>query len=135
MTKEEIGKIFVLMQQFYPNARQLQDRTTLLAWKLVLVKFPYNDVKNAVVDYAISNKFFPDVADITAGLKQETILAVEDDRYKDTLWALPFIQKNFLQEAIPGGGETWEQAKNRGVLWPVWIAEYRTRGGFSSCTT
>lgn len=137
MTKEEVGKVFTLLQQFYPNARQLQDRTKRLAWELALKRFPYNDVKNAVVDYAIANKYFPDMVDITGGLKQEAapVVSAPESRQEDDTWALPFIQKNFLHEAIPGGGETWEHAKNRGVPWPDWIAEYRTKGGFSSCTT
>ena len=68
MNHHERQKIYDLLSQYFPNARQLKDKKTLTAWGLALEKFPYDDVKTAVINYAISNKFFPDLADITAGL-------------------------------------------------------------------
>lgn len=68
MNHHERQKIYDLLSQYFPNARQLKDKKTLTAWGLALEKFPYDDVKTAVINYAISNKFFPDLADITSGL-------------------------------------------------------------------
>jgi len=69
MTKEERTKILLLLSQYYPNAKQLRDKNRVAAWELVLARFPYDDVKNAVVEYAASHKFFPDVSDICGGIK------------------------------------------------------------------
>lgn len=71
MNTAERQKIYTLLAQYFPNAKQLKDKTTLTAWGLALERFPYADVKTAVVNYAITNKFFPDLADITAGLTPE----------------------------------------------------------------
>lgn len=68
MNAAERQKIYTLLSKFYPNARQLNDRTLLTAWGLVLAKFPYAAVKDAVLSYAAGNKFFPDLSDITAGI-------------------------------------------------------------------
>lgn len=68
MTREERKKIYRLLSQFYPRAKQLENPETLTAWGLVLENYAYDDVKCAVLDYAAQNKYFPDLADITAGL-------------------------------------------------------------------
>lgn len=68
MTEDERRKIYTLLSKFYPNARQLKDRSTLTAWGLVLEQFPYDAVKSAVLAYAARNKYFPDLSDITSGL-------------------------------------------------------------------
>ncbi len=72
MNHHERQKIYGLLSQYYPNARQLKDKKTLTAWGFALERFPYDAVKKAVIDYAISNKYFPDLADITAGLTPVT---------------------------------------------------------------
>lgn len=68
MDRTERQRIYDLLSRYFPNARQLKDKKTLTAWGLALERFAYHDVKRAVISYAISNKYFPDVADITAGL-------------------------------------------------------------------
>lgn len=68
MNHHERQKIYDLLSQYFPNAKQLRDKKTLTAWGFALERFPYDDVKTAVINYAISNKFFPDLADVTAGL-------------------------------------------------------------------
>lgn len=71
MTEVERKKIYTLLSKFYPNARQLKDRSTLTAWGLVLEQFPYDAVKSSVLSYAARNKYFPDLADITGGLPHQ----------------------------------------------------------------
>ena len=71
MTRDERQKIYRLLSQYYPNARQLQSRETLTAYGLVLAKFTYADVKDAVIRHAANCKFFPDVSELVAGLTME----------------------------------------------------------------
>lgn len=85
MDKEEARKIYTLLAQYYPHARQLRDKLTLTAWGYVLERFAYSDVKDAVIGYAAKNKFFPDLSDLTAGLTplptdRETAAAWEEIR-------------------------------------------------------
>lgn len=68
MDLAERQKVYDLLSRYFPNAKQLKDKKTLTAWGFALEHFTYRDVKNAVINYAISNKYFPDLADITAGL-------------------------------------------------------------------
>ena len=69
MTRDERQKIYRLLSQYYPNAKQLQSRETLTAYGLVLERFPYADVKNAVIRHAATCKFFPDMAELVGGLQ------------------------------------------------------------------
>lgn len=68
MDREERQRIYRLLHQYYPQAKQLKSAETLTAWGLILADYTYEDVKNSVLRYAAQNKFFPDVSDITAGL-------------------------------------------------------------------
>lgn len=68
MDENERRKIYTLLSKFYPNARQLRDSATLTAWGYVLENYTYEDVKEAVIDYAAKKKFFPDLADLTGSL-------------------------------------------------------------------
>lgn len=68
MNREERQKIYLLLHQFYPRAKQLQSPETLTAWGFVLENYTYEDVKSKVIAYAARHKFFPDIADITADL-------------------------------------------------------------------
>ena len=139
MTKGDCDKVFTLLRQFYRNARQLSDKTTLLAWELALERFPYDAVKNSVLDYAARNKFFPDLADITAGLPLETAApadtapAQEQDRSMQP-WMIQHMQK--MADDFPVDGcPLWSDAKESGMPWSAWVKIYRERGGFSCSTS
>ena len=68
MNVDERQKIYRLLSMYYPHAKQLKDQVALTAWGLVLERFTYEDVKQSVVEYATTHKYFPDVADITGRL-------------------------------------------------------------------
>lgn len=68
MQKSEVENLFNLLEQFYPNAKQLCSKPVQVAWVLALEPYAYEDAKAAAIAYARKNKFFPDVADITGGL-------------------------------------------------------------------
>jgi hypothetical protein len=68
MDREERQRIYLLLHQFYPRARQLQTPETLTAWGYILENYTYEDVKKKILKYAASNKYFPDIADITGDL-------------------------------------------------------------------
>lgn len=72
MNKEETNRLFDLLEQFYPNAKQVKSDKTRLAWSLALEDFTYKDVKSAALDYAISGQYFPNIADITQRIKPKT---------------------------------------------------------------
>lgn len=87
MDKADLRRVCTLLSKFYPNARQLKDRDTLAAWGLALADFPYEDVKTAVLDYAVRNKYFPDLSDLTAHLAQPAVPPRPSPRLGATGWA------------------------------------------------
>lgn len=70
MDKTDAGKIFDLLEQFYPNAAAIKDKKKRYAWRLALEPYAFEDVKAAVLEYSATGKYFPDLADITANLKR-----------------------------------------------------------------
>ena len=80
MNKDEREKIYMLLSQFYPNARELKSRETLTAYGLVLARFSYEDVKASVLDHVTKNKFFPNVSELVG--KLNPISALKQDNAK-----------------------------------------------------
>lgn len=70
MEQADVNRLFELLRQLYPNARQVQANNGVLkqTWGLVLEPYEYRQIRAAAIDYARGNKFFPDVADLTMGL-------------------------------------------------------------------
>lgn len=66
MDGEATSRILSLLAQYFPNRKITPE--TQRAWQLALKPYDYKDIKAQVVRYVRRNKFFPDVADITAAL-------------------------------------------------------------------
>lgn len=108
MNRAEREKIYRLLSNFYPNAKQLQSRETLTAYGLALERFTYEDVKAAVVDYAMRNKFFPDLSDLLSGLTPEATRPAAgetDDRMTELLERV-FAKPRHLCRVLVAGRET-----------------------------
>lgn len=111
MDKAEAIKIFDLLQQFYPQAAALKDKKKRYAWRLALEPYAFDDVKAAVLAYASKGKFFPDLADLTAGLPR-----CEDEHDVQTnshAWMLPYMRKN----KSDGLGNVSRYAREHGLSW------------------
>ena len=89
MDKIERKKLFSLLRQFYPNARQL-NAVTMTAWAAVLEGYDYAAVKAAVLDYAAHNKFFPDLADLLGSVPAAQP-AAEPPARRDKSWMKPYL--------------------------------------------
>ena len=72
MTKEEFEQVFTALGLFWPRETVSDSRKA--AWWLALKPYPYQGgVREKIIAYARSPKgnFFPDVANLTAGLTPE----------------------------------------------------------------
>ena len=67
MDKREVDRLFTLLAAFFPNAKQGKDPNVRLAWGLALEDAPYETAKGAVIAYAKTSKFFPDLSDLGLG--------------------------------------------------------------------
>lgn len=132
MDKDERQKIYTLLSKYYPNARQLKDKHTLLAWGYALQRFPYEAVKNAVIDYATGNKYFPDLADITAPLAHSIRVdrpspGTARDAQLCALWRREMDRLRPLRRAA-GLPVSPEEARAAGMSAARWWQQLEARG-------
>lgn len=139
MTTDEFGKFWTLMRELFSASSRLKSENTKLVWRIALEPYALDDVTSATMEYARKNKFFPDIADITAKLPapQKTSHAVVNGvSHEDTAWMLPYLQK--LEEAyttVPKralalhlvGLRTWPEARESGVTWKEWVVDHDER--------
>lgn len=65
MSREEIQKLFNLIETLYPSARKNPRTPAVLeAWTLVLEPWTYEDAKQAVIVRARENRFPPDASEL-----------------------------------------------------------------------
>lgn len=93
MDREERQKIYTLLAQFYPKAKQLQSRETLTAWGMALARYDYEAVKASALDYAAKSRFFPNLSDLTAGLTPAAAPEQEEKNPRGVNRVLPGMKK------------------------------------------
>jgi hypothetical protein len=138
MQKSDVESLFNLLEQFYPNAKQLCSKPVQAAWVLALEPYAYEDAKAAAIAYARKNKFFPDVADITGGLspiepeKQETTTpdpAFGDySSMKNHVAALKAVAAAIDERYHQAGVPTLTEARRQGMGHDKWEELCRNAG-------
>lgn len=98
MDRAEREKIYTLLGKFYPHAKTLQDREALTAWGMVLEDFTYDDVKASVLRYAAGNKYFPDIADLTVGLRRISDAKEQESARSDHKWMRKYIDASYQRK-------------------------------------
>lgn len=91
MDKTDAGKIFDLLEQFYPNAAAIKDKKKRYAWRLALEPYSFEDVRAAVLDYAAKGKYFPDLSDITANLDRREASTPDKAKRDGNAWMEKYI--------------------------------------------
>ena len=133
MDQSEFGRIWTLFGELFPASPKLKSKNTRMVWEIGLAPYDLDSVTQAVMAYARKNKFFPDLADITAPLpdpapppgehqpqpfevsKQELLrcaqhnTALVTSRVPEISMALHLV-----------GLQTWLEAKADGVDWDEW---------------
>lgn len=71
MTNDEFQKVWRLLGSLWPAAAAKKTKVDIAVWRKGLSGYAMADVSDRIMDYAKQNKFFPDLSDITAGLKTE----------------------------------------------------------------
>lgn len=69
MENEEFEKIWRLLSSLFPNAAAKKSNVDKAVWRKGLSHYSMADVSDRVMEYARQKKYFPDLADITSGLK------------------------------------------------------------------
>lgn len=96
MNRVEVNRLFALMHEFWPHAKVTKNR--MEAWALGLEPYSYDDARDAVVAYARKNKFFPDLADVTAKLPQRKKLTeLEREALTDLMEEDDAVEQNEIR--------------------------------------
>lgn len=77
MTEVEFDRVWRLLGTLFPAATAKKSKNDLAVWRRGLAGYVMTDVSDRIIEYAQQKKFFPDLADITNGLKREVVH--EDD--------------------------------------------------------
>jgi hypothetical protein len=78
MTKEEFSKVWTLITElWFEQAKKRKPKV----WYIGLQPYSMEEVTDRIMEYARNNKFFPDLADITAGLKMVEVKTDGDNQY------------------------------------------------------
>lgn len=133
MDTAEFENLWTLMANLFPASPKLKKRNMKRVWEIAVNPYALGDVTDAVMHYARSNKFFPDVADITAGLPAPVPSAPQERGREDLSWMLAYIQREAAHysadhaEAYHSAGvQTWQEARESGMKWPDWVAGCRS---------
>lgn len=125
MSREEIQKLFNLIETLYPSAKKNPRTPAVIeAWALVLEPWSYEAAKQAVVVRARENRFPPDASELVPYLpKPETPKAEEvpmpepSDAYLEKFYAkCETLHERWKAAGIP----TPSEAKKRGMTYAGW---------------
>lgn len=132
MDTAEFGNLWTLMANLFPASPKLKKQNMKKVWEIAVSPYALGDVTDAVMHYARSNKFFPDVADITAGLPAPVPSAPQERDREDLSWMLVYIQRDaahysaeHAEQYHAAGVQTWPEARKSNVEWRDWIADCR----------
>lgn len=68
MNRQDVGRLFDLLEQLYQGKRKPRDNVTLAIWAEVLKPWSYEQVRGAAICRARENRYFPDPSELTAYL-------------------------------------------------------------------
>ena len=133
MSREEIQKLFNLIETLYPSAKKNPRTPAVIeAWALVLEPWSYEAAKQAVVVRARENRFPPDASELVPYLpKPETPKAEEapmpepSDAYLEKFYAkCETLHERWKAAGIP----TPSEAKKQGMTYAGWEAMAKGAG-------
>lgn len=70
MTKEDVYKLFSLLDQLYQGKRKPRDEVTAAIWAKVLEPWSYAQVREAAIQRARTSRYFPDPSELAQYLPQ-----------------------------------------------------------------
>lgn len=138
MKSADFEKIWNLYQTLFPGHHNLRNENTRIVWEVALRPYALGDVVEASMDWARRSKYFPNIAEITAGLTQvESPLEKQErakDRYGDVAWMAPHIHKVAArltdaeaEEIHAAGLLTWREVEAAGMDFAEWNRDYRRK--------
>lgn len=85
MERNDVNKLFTMLNAFYPHATNADNERTRKAWTLALEDYTYTEIKTAALNCARKEKFFPQLSELLAYLPTQK---------KDNSWMKQYIVKS-----------------------------------------
>ena len=137
LTREDTDKLFELFAFYRPKDPRLRDNALRAVWALTLAPYSVDDVREAVVSYFRTQKYWPDPTDISSRCPQPELPKTQNfptpaptARYIDP--AVEALRERWQElrrqcraAGVPG---TWEEAKKSGLTWAAWMEILDERG-------
>ena len=125
MKREDIQKLFTLIETLYPSAKKNPRIPAVLeAWTLVLEPWSYEDAKQAVIIRARENRFPPDASELVPYLpKPEQLSENAPEQAEPTPAQLEkfYTKYEALHERWKAAGiPTPSEAKKQGMPYAGW---------------
>ncbi len=73
MNRQDVNKLFDLLEQLYQGKKKPRDEVTVAIWAEVLKPWSYEQVRDAVIRRSRENRFTPDPSELTAYLPKPDI--------------------------------------------------------------
>ena len=133
MSREEIQKLFNLIETLYPSAKKNPRTPAVIeAWALVLEPWSYEAAKQAVVVRARENRFPPDASELVPYLPkpetpkaEETPMPEPSDAYLEKFYAkYEALHERWKAAGVP----TPSEAKKQGMTYAGWEAMAKGAG-------
>lgn len=127
LTREDTDKLFELFAFYRPKDPRLRDNALRAVWALTLAPYSVDDVREAVVSYFRTQKYWPDPTDISSRCPQPETpktqsLPTPTARYIDP--AVESLRERWQelrrQRRAAGVPGTWEEAQKAGLTAATW---------------
>lgn len=129
MQREDVNRLFDLLEQLYQGKKRPRDKVTVAIWTAVLEPWSYAQVRDGVIRRARENRYFPDPSEIVEYLpplpdddKAEKKRYAPPDRVEQKYlrWGALFREK--LASALDEAGiAPYEVVASHGVSWMDWV--------------
>lgn len=132
MDQSEFGRIWTLFGELFPASPKLKSKNTRMVWEIGLAPYDLDCVTQSVMSYARKNKFFPDLADITAPLPESAPPVKDHQPQPFEVSEQELLRCNQRNAAMTTreplvslalhlvGLQSWPEANADGVAWDEW---------------
>lgn len=136
MTRQEMPRLFDLLEKLYQGKPRARDEITTAIWAEVLRPWSYAQVRTAVVERARVNRFYPDPSELAERLPQPE--PEEEGRYAPPspkalaqMEALRTWQEAWHRELHEMGLPTMREAEEQGIPLGTWEQRLEEAGAFA----
>lgn len=125
MEKQEVHKLFNLLETLHAGQKRPRDIGTITAWADVLALWTYEAVREAAIKRAQKgNRYFPDAAELVEYLPKPEVSddyePIDVDKYRNEKWEKITAWRHVQYHAA--GIPTAIEAKRQGIPYREWCA-------------